>query len=252
MPVCALCQKEVSKLCRSHIIPEPFYADVYDEKGRFPVFSNKAVGPVMKPQQIGLREHLLCLNCEGMFSKWETYALGQLFHRTGHEGVDHPDHMEFKVDYSRFKLFQMSILWRMGVTRHEVFSEIALGERHLERLRAMLLDQDPGTAHEYMCQLVFVAVTNEKLKQIILPPKRAKRIRNHINYYMIAGGFLWHFVVSSHSADLNSGLLPLREDGHLRILKEGTVPKHVYMKGILDVYGKNEGYLEARRERSAS
>jgi hypothetical protein len=146
MPRCTLCPNDVPRLCLSHILPEPFYAGVYEANGTFPVFSNKKVGPVMRPQQKGLRERLLCPDCEARFSKWETYALGEPFHRTKQPGIDHGPYMEFIMDYATFKLFQMSILWRMSVTSLDVFANVQLGKKHEERLRAMLLASDPGPA----------------------------------------------------------------------------------------------------------
>ncbi len=249
MPQCALCPNDVPQLCLSHIIPEPFYAGVYDANGTFPVFSNKKVGPVMKPQQKGFRERLLCPDCEGRFSKWETYSLGQMFHRTKQPGIDCGHYMEFQLDYDKFKLFQMSILWRMGVTSLEVFAEVQLGKKHEERLRRMLLSDDPGSADEYACRLAFVAVQQPKLTDLIIPPKRAKRVQHHAVYFMVVGGMLWHYIVSSHTSRLEEDTVLLKEDGRLRILKDGVVPKHVYMDGVMEVYGRNEDYLAAKHGR---
>jgi hypothetical protein len=249
MPQCALCPNDVPQLCLSHILPEPFYAGAYEANGTYPIFSNKKVGPVMRPQQKGLRERLLCPACEARFSGWETYSLGQIFHRTKQPGNDRGQYMEFQMDYAMFKLFQMSILWRMGVASLEVFSEVQLGRKHEERLRAMLLTDDPGSANEYACRLAFVAVQQPKLADLIIPPKRAKRIQHHAIYYLIAGGMLWHYIVSSHTSQLAEDTILLKEDGRLRILKDGVVPKQVYMDGIMQVYNRNEGYLAAKHGR---
>jgi hypothetical protein len=66
---------------------------------------------------------------------------------------------------------------------------------------------------------------------------------------MVAGGMLWHYIVSSHTARLDADSILLKEDGRLLIMKDGVVPKHVYMNGVLDVYERNETYLAAKHGR---
>ena len=141
---CALCMEEVPELCRSHILPESFYSTAYDTKGRFPIFSSGSARPIGKLQQLGLREALLGQCCENKLSAWETYALGLMWNRTHEVGVDHGDHYVFRADYAKLKLFYLSLLWRMGVAKHEVFSGVQLGPKHTDRLHCMLRDSDPG------------------------------------------------------------------------------------------------------------
>ena len=87
---------------------------------------------------------MLCQSCETKLSKWETYARGLL---TGGTLLQYRREGTITwvegIDYSRFKLFQLSILWRAGVTTREFFSKVTLGP-HAERLREMLLAEDPG------------------------------------------------------------------------------------------------------------
>jgi len=65
------------------------------------------------------------------------------------------------IDYKLFKLFQLSLLWRAGVSDRPIFKEVALG-RHQEILRRMLLDDDPGESHKYGC-IMLAAITMESL-----------------------------------------------------------------------------------------
>ena len=66
---------------------------------------------------------------------------------------------------------------------------------------------------------------------------------------MVVGGMLWHYIVSSHTARLDEDTILLKEDGRLRILKDGVVPKHVYMDNVMDVYARNENYLAMKHGR---
>ena len=110
---CALCL-ESAELRNSHIISEFLYSTIYDEKHRFHVL--EAGGKYPYYEQKGYREPLLCQECETKLSKWETYARAIL---TGGKPLKYwrEDSITWirGIDYQRFKLFQLSILWRAGV-----------------------------------------------------------------------------------------------------------------------------------------
>jgi hypothetical protein len=108
--ICKLCLQQ-DLLRDSHIISEFLYASMYDDRHRFHVL---AAGDLHSSyEQKGYRERMLCQSCETKLSKWEIYARALLmggallqYRREGTitwvEGIDYP----------RFKLFQLSILWR--------------------------------------------------------------------------------------------------------------------------------------------
>jgi hypothetical protein len=134
---CALCLQEV-ELRRSHIIPEFLYETLYDDKHKFQVLSIIPEKPSWHEQK-GLRERLLCSACEQRFSVWERYASlvlkggvplsyrteGSIVHIAG-------------LNYTQFKLFQLSILWRAGVSSLPFYEKVQLG-KHAETLRLHLL-----------------------------------------------------------------------------------------------------------------
>src|SRR5574337_1403481 len=108
---CALCG-EPHQLANSHIIPEFLYKSLYDELHRFHVLSLiPDQGNSLK--QKGIREPLLCQGCEQKFSVWERYASLAL-----EGGVDLTYRRERNLvyisglDYAKFRLFQLSIVWR--------------------------------------------------------------------------------------------------------------------------------------------
>lgn len=108
--ICRVCLKE-SKLRKSHILPEFLYEDLYDEKHRALVISQKKE----KVFQKGLRELLLCQQCETKLSRYEKYAK-EIIQKLPKFSRDASGRFLYSkgVDYSRFKLFQLSILWRAG------------------------------------------------------------------------------------------------------------------------------------------
>ena len=80
--ICALCRKN-EELQNSHIIPEFYYKMVYDQvPRRFRVVSTESIVPD-RYEQKGLREKLLCKNCELKFSRLENYAKRSFFDSQG-------------------------------------------------------------------------------------------------------------------------------------------------------------------------
>ena len=79
---CALCNED-KKLSNSHIIPEFIYAHsgIYDDKHRYNVLSSDAEQS-NKFEQKGVREKLLCKDCEAKLSDYETYAKTILYDET--------------------------------------------------------------------------------------------------------------------------------------------------------------------------
>jgi hypothetical protein len=57
------------------------------------------------------------------------------------------------IDYTRFKLFHLSLLFRSGISTKPEFSETVLGPRHESKLRTMILERAAGssTDHPIMC-----------------------------------------------------------------------------------------------------
>ena len=53
-----------------------------------------------------------------------------------------------RIEYSKFKPFVLSVLWRAGVSSLDVFDQVKLG-LHEEILREMILNDEPGTEGIY-------------------------------------------------------------------------------------------------------
>lgn len=199
---CALCLRDVD-LCRSHVIPEFLYETLYDEKHRLQVLSVIPDQDNWREQK-GLRERLLCSECELKFSVWERYASLAL-----KGGIPLTYRREGDIvfvsglDYAKFKLFQMSVLWRAGVSALPFFEKVQLGH-HAEVLRTHLLAGDPGFPQRYGCFIFGLKHENEAFTGVIMQPGKV-RLHGHTAYRFVFGGFLWAMLVSSHdlSAPLN-------------------------------------------------
>ena len=122
MPQCALCLRD-RPLLRSHIIPEFMYEAVYDQKHRFRIIYTGAEYKERWAQK-GLREPLLCEICEGQISSYERYV-SLIF--SGAINTTAERERQFQkisgLDYSQFKLFALSVLWRASATDLPFFFE---------------------------------------------------------------------------------------------------------------------------------
>lgn len=171
------------------------FEPLYDDKHRFYEISPIATKPDRFLQK-GLRERLLCDECEQRLSVYENYARHVFFGnaamrplrtRTGFLFTD--------LSYKSLKLFFMTLLWRLAVTSIRQLKSASLGP-HLERLRLLILADDPA---DYLTfPAVVFALTSERRHAagLILPPRHTRIEGQHVWAFVIAG-FLFHFFVSN-------------------------------------------------------
>jgi len=194
---CALCL-QIEKLRHSHIVPEFFYRRIYDQSPqRFHVIStDKNVTEDFG--QKGYREYLLCESCEGKTGRWDYYA-SQVFYRRQHRQPEMGNRsIRFpEVSYKEFKLFLMSLLWRMQSAEGTLFSRIDLGQKHSERVRSALLIDDPLSPDDYPCFITAVMDDGQFCEDWLLQPEAA-RADGYRWYHLLVGGYLFSYAVASH------------------------------------------------------
>jgi hypothetical protein len=176
------------------------YLDLYDGMHRaVKVTSNPDAGePYM---QKGEREFLLCETCEGHLSLFEDYAAPIVKSLLSLTAENTPDaYVVRDVQYQRFKLFQMSVLWRASVASIKMFQHISLGP-HEEQLRTMILAGDPGRPDEYGC-LMLVMEKTKYLHRIIWSPV-TDTIDGQTIYRFQTGRLFWYyFLVDPNLSDV--------------------------------------------------
>jgi len=202
----------------SHIIPEFFYKSMYDALHRFHLIPSDSAKPEQFVQK-GMREKLLCGGCELKFSQWESYA-----YRTFVEahGV-HVTHFKNRIllqgiDYGKFKLFLLSLLWRTDVSTLSFFDEVDLGP-HGERIRLALLKGDPLQPNNYPCVLTAVTIDGVFFPDWHVPPTLAKYDGHHV-YRLLVSGVLFMFFVGSHPPPQRLGVLTLNTKNEMSVAVE--------------------------------
>jgi hypothetical protein len=209
--ICKLCHSE-AELQNSHIISEFQYKPLYDTKHRFQVIS---VNPEQKErvEQKGFREKLLCLPCETKLSRWESYAKKVIFEDETHLIGRTGNFVRLGgISYREFKLYLLSLLWRMGISGLEIFSQVYLGP-YEEKLRVHLIEENPGLPSEYPCFITGVLLGGRFEPGWISPPERIK-VNGTFCYRMIISGVLYSFFVTERALAFDAGQVAINEEGN--------------------------------------
>ena len=214
---CRLCLRKTTPR-NSHIIPEFVYKLMYDDKHRYHKFSTTSTRRD-KMEQKGLREKLLCGECEIRLSRYEKYASrvfdGKQITVPTVRGKLKGDASLCGIDYAGFKLFQLSVLWRAGVAKHVFFKNVNLGS-HEEILRQMILQENPGASHQYGCLISAFVINGELIVDAMISPE-AIWVAEYECYRFIFGGFFWAFHISDLKPKEEIAKHFLSESGELSI-----------------------------------
>ncbi len=195
---CRLCG--LSKpLLKSHILPEFVYRPAYDATHTAIIvdLGKRNIGK----QQKGFSERLLCKECEGIFSIWENYFSRIWFHPRYRLRPKYLNDnlIEIRgIDYSSFKLFHLSLVWRASVSARTEFSSVALGSQE-EVIRKILLSRDPGEHDKYAFFGIALRIpSTQAFQDKLLCAPRAARVQGHNVYTFLFGGVVWHYIISGH------------------------------------------------------
>lgn len=200
--ICKLCLQEKPLLKQSHIVPNFIYKELRDEDNSFIQANLKDL--YGKKTFTGFFEsNILCKDCDNiLLGKLENYGCTILYGGKI-KGVNivneiNQNNIEWTrgigVDYKRFKLFLLSILWRWSISSGDFFSFVDLG-KHEEIIRKMLLAGDPGDELDYPCAITSYRAHKDLPFQIISQPLK-HRNNGGICYSILMNGFLWTFHIS--------------------------------------------------------
>lgn len=186
---------------------------MYDEKGRMIKMSTTEGERNLYKQQ-GIYERLLCINCENFINDFEKHVKKVFYDKMDYLETENKEVIKIvDLDYNKFKLFQLSLLWRASVSKNPFFINVALGP-HEEIIRNMILNKNPGKIHEYGCIILGLTTKELGLFDAIITPEKG-RIENHIAYRFILGSSLWFYLVSKQSHRFERKKYFLQQDGTL-------------------------------------
>lgn len=229
--ICRLCGANAPLLKRSHVIPDFMYSDVYDEKHRLILFAPAAAVKgdtrVQRPSSAPYDSGILCAQCDNKtLGGYEDYAAKLLFGKnlppslapTVQNFVNPADgYGESKVtnmDYNKFKLFALGMLWKSHISKQPFFSDISLGP-HADSLRGHLLSGiAPGQDAYPVFMLGWLRETSFSKEFVVKPLHFRWQGKHHGYLYMFRGLIIFIFI--SDQADTTA------LDRH-KVLSNGTV-----------------------------
>jgi hypothetical protein len=197
---CALCRTE-QKLAHSHVWPEFMYEELYDETGRYISLNDDPRAPE-RPFQKGLREYLLCYACEQHLNRFETYS-AKLLRQLRQEPAHNRPGFHIDYEYPRFKLFGLSLIWRVHVASGPGFKSVQLGPV-AEDMRRMLLHADPGPPERFPFAIARIDGSDMASTMMTVPQKTL--FCGHDAYLGMGYGFRWVFVTAPNAYRLPNEL----------------------------------------------
>lgn len=219
--ICKLTGKAGSPV-KAHIVPESFYL-IRPEQGPLRLVTNTP-GRFPKRSPVGLYDStIVTAEGEACFAPWDSYAAELLLHGFPTATPLKQDQGQIvgyeysSFDYTKLKLFFLSVLWRAGASSYEFFKRVNLGP-HFEVLRNMLFNADPGRPDEYAVVLAVFDDDPEWAK--IMDPFPGRYGRNGIRFYCLyVGNFIAYVKVDKRPADAPMRELQVTPDAPLRILR---------------------------------
>jgi hypothetical protein len=144
---CRLCELE-KDLIEAHIVPRCLHAPLKNANGKPMIRLSKQ--PSIYPRSSHIGEYdasILCAECDGAFGEWDNYACTLLLKTIPKSAVimlanGVRCNRVPSYDYDRFKLFLLSVIWRMSISARPAFRNVRLGpiEAQLrERLGSVLI-----------------------------------------------------------------------------------------------------------------
>jgi len=215
---CKLCLQEKPLLKKSHIIPDFFYvqAGMYNESHRIhkievrEFLESKHISYV--PTGVYDKE-ILCPECDNnIIGSLETYGRKVLFgglskdaeircenFRNPNDGFSYS--IFENVNYKKFKLFLLSILWRSAISKNELFKDVEISENDIEVLRRMIYEWSPGKFNDFPI-ITMTYIKDEKIPaDFIGQPIKSVADKGVLITFLLAG-FVFIFNVQNDFKDI--------------------------------------------------
>jgi hypothetical protein len=211
------------------------YKPLFDENHQLISFKTNVDPKFAKRHSSGeWDKEMTCSDCDSLIGKYEDYA--SLVFQGGKSGVKLETERQLGmniyhstgVNYSKFKLFLLSILWKASISKRDTFKNVTLADDQSEIIRQMILAGDPGPDSFYPATIFGLHSANaQHLQRIILSPHSNKGL--HVFYI---SGFL--FCYAEDPGALPENPFYLRENGSISI--PGLGPEMAY-KLMDEIFG---------------
>jgi len=180
--------------------------------------------------QSGLHEaDILCAKCDNeVINQYETYAktvfCDEVIPPVQVNYFRKEDGLEYTVinglDYTKFKLFCLSLLWRASISNLPFFAKVKLG-KYEEAIREMLNSGNAGELGSFPCMLS--RYHNQNLPSEIVGEPREIRVPSagvkyqNIGYVLVIGGWVFIYNITNKNTDEVFGETVITKEGRIMI-----------------------------------
>jgi hypothetical protein len=234
--ICKLCLIEKQLLTKAHIIPDWMYSGLFDKNHKTAMVDLEEKSPLKRPSTGIYDSNIFCAACDNeILGVLENYGKQTLCDGNGfinffqseivsQNGGLKSAHIKID-DYTKFKLFLVSLIWKMHLSQNSFFSQVDIGPSHAERLRTKILNHEKISEDEYETAIIGIAQTPDLITNMISTPRKIKQERN-IYYVCLLNGLFFMFNISPEDKMDLIVKSRLRENGQMTVpLLEGEIAK---------------------------
>lgn len=235
---CKLCGED-KKLIKAHIIPAGFFRPLRIGKSAPEIHSNtNGVYPQKSP--IGVYDKdILCEKCDRYLGLWDDYAHKILIQDFSEQLAVYKrnNKVAYKIDnydYKKLKMFFLSVLWRASISSQEFYKKINIGP-HEQRLKEMIINDNPGEPYDY--SITLAKFSNPNFKVMLDPHNTRFNSVNYCQFYIT--GFVFYIKTDKKNPPEFLKRLCLNKSGHLWIIlrdlngsNDGKIMQDIVLKAI--------------------
>jgi hypothetical protein len=170
-------------------------------------------------EQKGVRERLMCCECDrDILGPYDNYIARWMHADCGCIPQDCGSTFRFtNVDFTMFRLFLLSLLWRFHVAKGFGFKAFSI-PNHAERIRSMLHDGDPGERFFFPCVMlrphdIFTDLAGGITCPVVIQAAPFPMCR------ISAVGFVWLWFLSEDASSHPIAEASITPAGEMHILK---------------------------------
>ena len=133
-------------------------------------------------------------------------------------------------NYTAWRLFLLSVLWKMAESRHDAFSLVRLGKER-RTIQHMLLDGEPGHPMDYPCWIYILTLQGQTLKGFMSSAQET-RCEGHLAFELAFGGLGWLFIVGRQIESDTMRWLLLDRNGTMRLWRRDALEVRWFADGM--------------------
>ena len=220
MQNCPLCL-ENKPLQVSHVIPNTFFKRLKKKDGRAIQSDMRHSTNIHKTQE-SWSEKILCRSCEELTNEFDSYVAAFTYNpkrvkvKVDKSGTKYRTYSN--VNYKKFRLFQLSLLYRAALSNNLAYQHIKLAPEHMESIRTSLLNREPFSDHILGCQmkLIWNSIRREPFQNYLSVPRKDVLKLKEIVYF-IFGGFAWEFYLPKFNFKQSQNNYFIKNTGFLKV-----------------------------------